>query len=199
MFNVNEAVDELIDDINVDYYESCYDAIYEELCDRVAYGELTIEEAEMINDAAAEKYLTEGNAFNKIVNNTVDEGKKLENRIKAYDKLQDDTPCDYTRSGYNQYVRLNDKNERKKEELEKLKEKRLHGSSYSVDPFEYKKMQDKMKSVPKNNPFREDYIRRLRKLKQDWMIAHGDIGKIPEKKYKSGRYLRAQQQINSKK
>ena len=59
MFDAMEAVDELIDDINNDYYESCYDAIYEELCERVECGELTIKEAEMINESAAEKYLTE--------------------------------------------------------------------------------------------------------------------------------------------
>ena len=59
MFDAMEAVDELIDDINNDYYDSCYDAIYEELCERVESGELTIEEAEMINDVAAEKYLGE--------------------------------------------------------------------------------------------------------------------------------------------
>ncbi len=59
MYNAMEAVDELIDDINNDYYGSCYDAIYEELCDRVECGELTIEEAEMINDVAYDKYVTE--------------------------------------------------------------------------------------------------------------------------------------------
>ena len=59
MFNAFEAVNNIIDEINENYYESCYDAIYEELCDRVECGELTIEEAEMINEAAADKYLYE--------------------------------------------------------------------------------------------------------------------------------------------
>lgn len=36
-----------------------YDMIYEELCDRVENGELTIEEAEMINEAAYDRYVTE--------------------------------------------------------------------------------------------------------------------------------------------
>ena len=62
MFDVYEAIDDIINDINEDYYESCYDAIYEELCDRVEYGELPLEEAEMINEAAAEKYITEFNS-----------------------------------------------------------------------------------------------------------------------------------------
>ena len=182
MFNVNEAVDELIDDINVDYYESCYNAIYEELCDRIECGELSLEEAEMINEAAAEKYLTEGNAFNKIVNNTVDEGKKLENRIKAYDKLKEDMVYDLSRSGCKQYGRLDDKILRDREKLENLRNKRMDRGDYEIDPFAYKSMQNYVNKLPKDNPFSEDYIRRLRKLKQDWMLTHGDIGKIPEKK-----------------
>ena len=59
MFDATEAINDIIDDINNDYYESCHDAIYEELCERVDSGELTIEDAEMINEAAADKYLTE--------------------------------------------------------------------------------------------------------------------------------------------
>ena len=36
-----------------------YDLIYKELCERVDSGELSLEDAEVINEAAAEKYLTE--------------------------------------------------------------------------------------------------------------------------------------------
>ena len=36
-----------------------YEAIYEELCERVECGELTLEDAELINDAAYERYVTE--------------------------------------------------------------------------------------------------------------------------------------------
>lgn len=36
-----------------------YDLIYKELCERVDSGELSLDEAEVINEAAAEKYLTE--------------------------------------------------------------------------------------------------------------------------------------------
>ena len=60
MFNATEAVDNIIDDINTDYYKSCYDAIYEELCERVESGELTLKEAELINDVAYGKYIVEG-------------------------------------------------------------------------------------------------------------------------------------------
>ena len=60
MFDAYEAVDELIDDINDDYYEACVDAyeqIYEELIERVECGEMSLAEAEIVNEAAAEKYL----------------------------------------------------------------------------------------------------------------------------------------------
>ena len=61
-FDVYEAVDDLIDEINESYIESseeAYQQVYEELCERVECEELTLEEAELINEAAAEKYLYE--------------------------------------------------------------------------------------------------------------------------------------------
>ena len=58
-FDAYEAVDELIDDVNTEYYEECYDSIYGELCRRVEEGELSLEDAEILNDAAANKYLVE--------------------------------------------------------------------------------------------------------------------------------------------
>ena len=58
-FDAYEAVDDLIDEINDDYAveaaEEAYQQIYEELCERGECNELTLEEAEIINDAAAEK------------------------------------------------------------------------------------------------------------------------------------------------
>ena len=68
MFDAYEAVDNLIDEINEEYEESAcdvYEQVYEELCERVDCGELTLEEAEIINDMAAEKYLTESTDLQK--------------------------------------------------------------------------------------------------------------------------------------
>ena len=62
MFDAIEAINDIIDDINDDameYAESCYEEIYEELCYRVECGDLTAEEAEMVNQAAYEKYVSE--------------------------------------------------------------------------------------------------------------------------------------------
>ena len=86
MFDATEAINDIIDDINVDYYESCYDAIYEELCDRVDYGELTIEEAEMINEAAAYKYLYEAEDVDKALEEDDDDDKKKKKSDKNIKK-----------------------------------------------------------------------------------------------------------------
>ena len=65
-FDAYEAVDDLIDEINdeyaaesVDEGAEAYQQIYDELCERVECDELTLEEAQIINDVAAEKYLSE--------------------------------------------------------------------------------------------------------------------------------------------
>ena len=62
MFDAIEAINDIIDDINDDvaeYTESCYEEIYDELCYRVKSGELSLEEAEMINEKAYDKYVSE--------------------------------------------------------------------------------------------------------------------------------------------
>ena len=62
MFDAIEAINDIIDDINEDaaeYAESCYEEIYDELCYRVECGDLTLEEAEMVNQVAYEKYFGE--------------------------------------------------------------------------------------------------------------------------------------------
>ena len=202
MFDAYEAINELIDDINVDYYESCYDAIYEELCDRVDYGELTIEEAEMINDAAAEKYLPEGNAFNRVLNDKINKRKTLDNRADALKDLS--KTYDFTNSGpvrkpdLNQSYRINDKirknfSLRKKDQTEG----QMTGYRHKFDPESYVQTQNDIKQgqIPKSG---YGTIKNM-KLKQDWMNAHGNKGLRPEEKYKAGRYLKAQQEINSKK
>ena len=61
MFDAYEAVDELIHENNEGYMEAAYetyDRIFEELSDRVECGMLSLEDANLINEAAAQKYLT---------------------------------------------------------------------------------------------------------------------------------------------
>lgn len=79
-FDAYEAVDELIDEINEEYAveaaEDAYQQIYEELCERVDCDELTLEEAEIINEAAAEKYLVENGDF-KVTTELTNASKEL--------------------------------------------------------------------------------------------------------------------------
>lgn len=57
MFNPYDTIDSLIGEYNNDVDIARYESVYDELCQRVNNGELTVEEAELINDRAAEMYL----------------------------------------------------------------------------------------------------------------------------------------------
>ena len=63
-----------------------YDLILEELNERVACGELTLEEAELINDYAYEDYVLEGanNEYRKYFKKTKKDFKMSSKRIKQY-------------------------------------------------------------------------------------------------------------------
>ena len=78
-FDAYEAVDDLIDEINDEYAAEAVDAyqqIYDELCERVECDELTLEEAELINDVAAEKYLFEKKSTKETDDEDDDKPKK---------------------------------------------------------------------------------------------------------------------------
>ena len=89
-FDAYEAVDELIDEINDEYAveaaEEAYQKIYEELCERVDYGELTLEDAEIINEAAAEKYLYEDGEESSEDDETSEKDKKSKKKKKKHSK-----------------------------------------------------------------------------------------------------------------
>ena len=81
MFDATEAINDIIDEINSDYYESCYNAIYDELFEKVITEEISLEDAQMINEAAAEKYLTE-KVYTKKNEQIIIIGKKLKYKTK---------------------------------------------------------------------------------------------------------------------
>ena len=84
MFNAFEAVNNIIDEINVDYYESCYDAIYEELCDRVDSGKLSLEFAELVNKEAYAKYVNESEEdYSKHMKKKEDASKRIGKDISS--------------------------------------------------------------------------------------------------------------------
>ena len=66
MFDAIEVINDIIDDINDDvaeYSESCYEEIYDELCYRVESGELSVDEAELINEKAYDMYCEKERIF----------------------------------------------------------------------------------------------------------------------------------------
>ena len=87
MFDAIEAINDIIDDINDDvaeYSESCYEEIYDELCYRVECGDLSVEEAELINNAAYEKYVSEAAGY-KVEQESL--ARKIQNEEKNISKL----------------------------------------------------------------------------------------------------------------
>ena len=102
-----------------------YDLIYEELCERVECGELSLEEAEVINDVAYDRYVNEANVYDKLVDKHLDAANKSK---KKYYKIM---------RAQKQY----DPNSREYKALEKTKQKALHKfynhkdhPSLNVDP-----------------------------------------------------------------
>ena len=78
MFDAYEAVDSLIDKINNDY---AYEQVYNELLNRVNNGELTLEEAEAVNDKAIEKYLEERDKKEKEEKEKAEKKRKIKKKI----------------------------------------------------------------------------------------------------------------------
>ena len=95
MFDAIEAINDIIDDINDDtmeYAESCYEDIYEELCYRVESGELTLEEAELINDKAYDMYMSEATRYKveqeRLARKIHDEKRKISKLNSKLDSLE---------------------------------------------------------------------------------------------------------------
>ena len=155
-----------------------YDLILEELNERVECGELTLEEAELINDYAYEAYVLEGNAFNRVAKDNYRKFNKLDNKLTNMDKA---------------WMTLQPKGKAEKlwnQKMDKIKS-------------EYSKAKYSMSDEGDDSPYdisdiykmsKGDYKSDLRSriFKQQWMKDHGNKGLSPEKRYTAGRYLKAQ-------
>ena len=120
MFDACEAVNDLINEINEDYYESCYNAIYEELCEKVENGELTIEDAEMINEAATKKYLQTYNHAN--LNRIMKEYKKYNHEIKSeWKKVKDSNDISELKKFYNDLTKIEELSDEMIDEVKSIK------------------------------------------------------------------------------
>ena len=166
-----------------------YEIMVEYLQEAVDKGELSLEEANMINNAAYERYVesedsdmitveealdlvedilfTEGNAYNKYAN-------KLQKDVNT---LRDkNTKITDLLGGDKARKLLGDRNEKM---LRKM-------SDFTADSGNHI---DKYNRKGSNN--REEQ----KDMKQTWMRHNGNIGESPEKKYVAGRYLKAQKEL----
>ena len=184
---------------------TAYDLIFEEIQNRYDSGVLTEEQAIEVNDLAYEKYVIEGNTYNKYMNNKQDELSSLNakynhliNKAKELEKLGPNGK-EKAKEVIRQAKSVNNK---RKELIESLDD-----SHSSVHCTKYKKGGCKKDDYPRKFGVRSKRaikrkidMDRLEQsyYKKDWMERHGDRGIEPEKKYIPNRYLDAQNAINKK-
>ena len=179
-----------------------YDIIFEALQEKLENGELTMEEAEALNDAAYNRYVTEANAYNKF----------LDKRSKAIDKKDRDIEI-YSKLLKNDGSKSDDNVAQKIGNLRNDKRKlnnNEHNACTSVkeDIENRKKAEDKVKELKRRGYSKKEIdsanssnltsgtgVSFVRDQKKDWMRRHGDKGQSPEEKYKKDRYLNAQKEL----
>lgn len=166
-----------------------YDLILEELNERVECGELTLEEAELINDYAYDKYVIEGNAFNKLVLKNKDKIDKLradaDNAYTSYVATDaDNLYYDWAKKDYNTERKINS-NPIEQYKFKKLGNKFLNRYTGYDSDVTYA-----TKGI--NGAYTSKHAKGYKRLKSDWMKDHGNTGLSPEEKYVDGRYKRLQ-------
>lgn len=173
-----------------------YNTIAEYLQEAVNTGELSLEEASMINDAAYERYVesedsdmitveealdlvedilfTEGNAYNKYANKLQKDINTLRDKnTKITDLLGEDKAGKL----------LGDRNRKMVLKMSDF----AADSGNHID--KYNRKGSKSSSLYSND--REEQ----KDMKQTWMLNNGNRGESPEKKYVAGRYLKAQKEL----
>ena len=174
-----------------------YDLIYEELCERVECGELTLEEAEIINDVAYDKYVKEANIYDKIIDKHADASDRYEEKLNKITKAK--TQYDPHSREYKALDKIEDRTRGKK----------LHHAfnpSLNIDPYNKKWSSDGANSLRYMKKDDSDHYRQYglqryggfdennhkvynhAERKKEWMKLHGNVGQTPEERYKAGRY-----------
>ena len=169
-----------------------YNLIVEELIERVENGELTLEEAEIVNDYAYDLYaVDERSNFDRFIDGRADKIEKL--RKSAY-KMRDITQQDETPE--NVKAILNRKIRRNWDEIKDLSQvPGMPHSNFNI-PGKIKNS----KKLVTDRCMRGDtdtsgyYTDSKRKIKE----ALGNKGQRPEERYKAERYLKLQNAINGK-
>lgn len=191
-FDAMEAVDDLIDEINYEYTEAAYDEIFEELCERVECGELTLEEAEFINDVAFDRYVSEGNVFNKLLDKEYHKTKKYDDAaIKNYNTLRDSKGLspEERKKQQKEYCSNNSKMYKNLygNPISKYADK--HPTSLLKRPNRIDELKYYSNANPKNmygsDSDRKDFYKTVKK---NWMKDHGNVGKTPEEQQEPFKY-----------
>ena len=172
-----------------------YKMIYDELCERVENGELTLEDAEIVNDYAYDLYVVdEKSNFDRFINGRVNKIEKL--RKSAY-KMGDISRQDETPENVKEI--LNKKIYRNWDDIKDLYQ--VPGMPYNNfnTPRKIKNskklLTDRCRKGDKDTDACYNYYTdSKRKIKE----ALGDKGQRPEERYKAGRYLKLQKAINGK-
>ena len=176
-----------------------YELIYEELCERVECGELSLEDAEVINDVAYDRYVNEANVYDKLVDKHVDAANKSKKKYykimraqkqydpnsreyKALDEIE--TRNQYKMCGHEFNPSLNINPYDIKRHIggaaNVLRNKRINDSEF------YRKFGEQMQYSSFDKFDHENYNHATRK--KEWMKQHGNVGQTPEERYKAGRY-----------
>ena len=144
-------------------------------------GELSLEDAEIINDVAYDRYVNEANVYDKLVDRHVDALNASQRRRQKIAGTMGDYDRDST-----QYKTLNKVYTREKERGEKHKYPSSlsvsQGGSIKVTPTELK--DKRLNDTNRYSRTSNDHITR----KREWMKFHGNVGQTPEERYKAGRY-----------
>jgi hypothetical protein len=168
-----------------------YNTIAEYLQEAVNTGELSLEEASMINDAAYERYvesedsdmitveealdivediLFEGNAYNRVAAKLKKDDNSFSDKKDRISNLLGQEKTDQLLSNA-------------EEKLEQRKRKFRYDADYSIGNY--------VNRGSKN----ENTVDVNKCMKRNWMRNNGNRGESPEKKYVAGRYLKAQKEL----
>ena len=162
-----------------------YELIYEELCERVECGELSLEDAEIINDVAYDRYVTERNVYDKIVDRQAERAREYAGKLDRYDAI--------AKANRSNTVQTQINNARNKY-AQKYQDENYPDSlsvQGSANPSAIERQKFRMNSRKTRTASTMSHIRN----KQDWMQAHGNAGASPEEKYQAGRYLDLQNKM----
>ena len=163
-----------------------YDLIYEELCERVECGELSLEDAEIINDVAYDRYVNEANVYDKLVDKHAAAARKEYDKARRLEEIQSQyRKDDPQRSRYEDKIVAADIRGAKQDYDKSLF---IHPNRKPDDMSTANVIQNKRICANVLNTKGKIKTNEYGIRKKEWMRTHGNVGKTPEERYTAGRY-----------